>query len=72
MVEDPESGHPVRLFNPRYQVWNDHFEWQESGLIIAGTTPIGRATVEALQLHRAHLVRARRVWIRFGCHPPDD
>ncbi len=72
VAEDPESGHVVRLFNPRYQLWNDHFEWQESGLRIAGRTAIGRATVNALQLDRAHLVRARRVWIRFGRHPPGD
>ncbi len=71
-ARDPETGRMVRLFNPRYQVWNDHFEWQESGLRIAGRTAIGRATAEALQLNRAHLVRARRVWSRFGCHPPGD
>ncbi len=72
VVQDPESGRVVRLFNPRYQVWTDHFEWQESGVRIAGKTDVGRATVAALQLNRAHLVRSRRVWIRFGCHPPED
>ena len=27
MVEDPETGEKVLIFNPRQQVWKEHFQW---------------------------------------------
>jgi len=71
-VEDPESHRTVPLFNPRLQGWREHFRWTESGLQVAGTTDVGRATVNALQLNRLMLVRARRLWVAAGWHPPRD
>ena len=47
---DPESGIRVALFNPRTQVWQEHFASIDDGLRIEGLTPIGRATVVALHL----------------------
>lgn len=72
VAEDPKSGRVVRLFNPRKDIWEEHFVWTELGIRIAGKTAVGRATVAALQLNRPHLVRARRVWVRVGWHPPED
>ena len=69
---DPESGDLVPLFNPRAERWTDHFIWIEAGLRIQGPTPTGRATVEALALNRALLVRARSYWISAGWHPPRE
>ncbi len=69
---DPETGARVPLFNPRRQRWSDHFAWQEDGLLIVGLTPTGRATVQALRLNRPLLVRARRLWISVGWHPPGE
>lgn len=66
---DPESGERTTLFNPYTQNWRDHFRWEEGGVMIAGRTPTGRATVERLQLNRAVLVRARKQWVRAGWHP---
>ena len=40
---DPESGALVRLFHPRQDQWDEHFE--RNGVIIVGRTTIGRATV---------------------------
>ncbi len=72
-VPDPASGEVVRLFNPRRQAWRDHFEWSGAGDRIRGLTPVGRATVAALDLNRACLVAARRVWIAAGgAHPPPE
>jgi hypothetical protein len=48
---DPQSGRRVRLFNPRSQNWWEHFCWSESGIEIIGKTPVGRATVVALNLN---------------------
>ncbi len=69
-VQDPRDGQLVRLFNPRLDVWEEHLEWIEDGLRIAGRTAIGRATVNALHLNRTPLVTARKGWVSVGWHPP--
>lgn len=67
---DPVTGREVPLFNPRQQEWWEHFTWSETGTDVVGQTPIGRATVIAVQLNDERLVRARRRWIAVGWHPP--
>ncbi len=69
---DPVTREVVRLFNPRRQVWNEHFRWSTEGDEIIGLTPMGRATVIALNLNRPVLVHARRAWVEVGWHPPKD
>jgi hypothetical protein len=67
---DPRTGQVVSLFNPRRRRWRSHFRWSEDGLLIIGTTPAGRATVEALKLNRPSLLLARQTWVQWGVHPP--
>lgn len=67
---DPASGEFVRLFNPRKDAWRDHFSWSNDQCLVVGLTPVGRATVEALQINRAGVVRLRRVLAAAGEHPP--
>jgi hypothetical protein len=67
---DPVTNEIVPLFNPRLQVWWEHFAWSEDGLYVIGQTPSGRATVIALKLNNDHLVPARKNWVRAGWHPP--
>src|SRR6266540_6684307 len=31
-AEDPETGKTVLLFNPRLQIWAEHFRWTQDGL----------------------------------------
>jgi hypothetical protein len=69
---DAVTGTLVRLFNPRLDRWPDHFAWADGGAIIVGTTPIGRATVAALQMNDRDIVAARRLWTAAGWHPPHD
>ncbi len=69
---DPVSGQIVRLFDPRRQVWGEHFAWTAAGDWMIGLTPTGRATVAALNLNRPALVRARQAWVMVGWHPPKD
>ncbi|MEM7538310.1 MAG: HNH endonuclease signature motif containing protein [Chloroflexota bacterium] len=71
MAKDMITGQTVRLFDPNQQLWEEHFEWNQNGLIIMGLTSIGRATVDAIKLNRPPLVRSRRLWIKFGLHPPN-
>jgi len=67
---EPLTGEVVPLFNPNSHAWRDHFSWSKDGLRIVGHTTIGRATVEALRLNNDWLVRARRIWVIAGLHPP--
>jgi len=69
---DPLDDEIVRLFDPRHQVWADHFMWTAEGDQIIGTTPTRRATVAALNLNRTPLVVARQAWVTVGWHPPRD
>jgi HNH endonuclease len=60
---DPESGQFVRLFDPRHQNWSDHFQF--SSAIIVGLTPVGRATVEFLQLNSPERLQERAELFRL-------
>jgi hypothetical protein len=66
---DPESEAMVRLFNPRHDLWEEHFQaGPESGEII-GLTAIGRATIARLQMNSEAQMSARRQWMRLGLFP---
>lgn len=69
-VIDPVSKNAVPLYNPRLQRWYDHFGWNDDFTLIIGTTPTGRATVEALKLNREYLINLRRVLYNLREHPP--
>ena len=69
---DAQTGQRVRVFHPRRDEWLQHFRWTANGELIEGLTPIGRATVLALELNRPLLVTARRAWVRVGWHPPAE
>lgn len=69
---DPRTGEEVRIFDPRRQLWGDHFDWSGEGDVIIGKTPTGRATIAVVRLNRAELVEARRGWVSAGWHPPKD
>lgn len=69
---DPDTQETVPLFNPRYQMWSEHFRWDADGIKIIGITSIGRATIAALDLNNEYLTRARRRWVLAGWHPPRD
>ncbi len=70
-VTDPLTGNIVFLFNPRQQIWSEHFAWSEEGTQVLGITETGRATVEALALNSELRVRSREIWVKAGYHPPD-
>jgi len=71
-ARDPLTEAWERLFDPRRQIWTEHFRWSESGAEIIGLTAIGRTTVQALHLTRPLLVNARLAWITAGWHPPPN
>jgi hypothetical protein len=67
---DPQTEQVMPLFNPRTQIWHDHFQWSEEGVHIVGLTPTGRATIVRLQMNREPVLRSRRLWVEAGWHPP--
>ena len=69
---DPVSGELVRFFDPRHQIWAEHFRWNDEGDRIVGLTPTGQATIATLDLNRRLLVLARQSWVVVGWHPPKD
>ena len=69
---DPETGEMTTLFNPRQQIWGEHFAWSEDGLNIVGLTPTGRATIVRLQMNRPSLVNLRSALLAIKVHPPRD
>ncbi|NJL81961.1 MAG: HNH endonuclease [Chloroflexaceae bacterium] len=70
---DPQTKQIFPLFNPRKQVWSEHFEWSEDGIKIIGKTPIGRATVSALHLSNdPDALEVRSYWVMAGWHPPEN
>lgn len=48
-IASREGGELVPLFDPRTQVWSEHFE--DRGELIVGRTPIGRVTVRVLNMN---------------------
>lgn len=65
---DRATGELVPLFNPRTQLWDEHFEISE--LHIVGRTTVGRTTVEFLLLNSNQRIAERRELVRAGRFPP--
>jgi hypothetical protein len=59
-----ETGELIRLFHPRIDVWEEHFEFQ--GPLIIGRTAIGKATVELLQMNADERVEMREELLSSG------
>jgi hypothetical protein len=68
-IKDAETDTKVLFFNPRQQSWQEHFRWD--GVQIIGLTPVGRATISALDLNRAMMLSIRAEEELLGRHPPD-
>lgn len=63
---DPTNDCAVRLFHPREDQWNDHFQVTPESGEIMGRTAIGRATIGRLILNHPAQLAARRQWMRLG------
>ncbi len=58
---DPLDGSVVSLFDPRRNLWIEHFEWQ--GTELAGKTAIGGCTIRVLAINASDF-RAVREWLK--------
>jgi len=59
---DPDSGVMVALFNPRQDVWTDHFVLRHGHIV--GLTSTGRATTRLLNMNAARRVELRLEWLK--------
>jgi hypothetical protein len=66
---DPASKSIAVLYNPRIHNWEDHFAWGEDGISLIGTTPIGTATILALDINQPLQLSARLGWHQLGLLP---
>ena len=64
---DPETGQITPLFNPRQQLWDDHFRLE--GARIIPLSPVGRVTVFVLKLNDEIRVRARGALLQARRYP---
>jgi hypothetical protein len=55
----------VRFFNPRTDIWNEHFSIDVTGLLEA-ITDIGAATIKILDLNHPESIIERQEMIRLG------
>jgi hypothetical protein len=69
-VTDPDSGEKTQLFNPRRNRWRDHFRWDDYQIV--GLTPIGRASVAALDFNHPRRLLIRHAEELLELLPPDD
>ncbi|MCW5553724.1 MAG: HNH endonuclease [Verrucomicrobiae bacterium] len=64
---DPNTGDTTRLYHPRKDKWEEHFEWNEEWLI--GRTPIGRTTIDVLAINLSYRCELRLTLIEEGVFP---
>ncbi|MDE3091297.1 MAG: HNH endonuclease [Chloroflexota bacterium] len=64
---DPETGALVPFYNPRVDVWQDHFRLE--GALIQPLTPQARVTVRILRLNDSPRVEERERLIALELYP---
>lgn len=66
---DPATRNTVRLFHPRRDTWEEHFDFDVETGVMEGRTAVGRASAARLQMNSLAQRAARRLWIRLGLFP---
>jgi len=66
---DELTNRPIRLFDPRVDLWDVHFRLARETGKLEGLTGIGRASIVRLQMNGAQQTTARLRWIRAGLFP---
>lgn len=63
---DELTQREIRLFDPRRDIWREHFSIMEETGEIEGLTETGRATVARLRINSKAQVEARKQWLKLG------
>lgn len=65
---DGTGNDVVRLFRPREDEWDDHFQWD--GPLLTAKTPIARVTIHVLAVNLSYRVALRQALRDEGVFPP--
>lgn len=65
---DPLTREATRLYDPRRQIWDEHFSLNPDATI-SGRTPEGRVTVRVLRMNGRKRVQQRLEGIAIGDYP---
>ncbi len=60
----------TRLFHPRRDIWTEHFRW--NGAVLLGLSPVGRVTIDVLNINLAERIEHRRLLHEMGLLTLDD
>jgi hypothetical protein len=66
---DVRTRTETEFYNPRKDIWREHFVWNADYTEIVGLTAKGRVTVKAMKLNRQAVVNLRRILAMVGEHP---
>jgi hypothetical protein len=61
---DSETRELARLFDPRTDLWSEHFAWNRVELV--GLSAIGRVTVRILNMNALERLRTRKLLLAGG------
>lgn len=61
---DNLTGYLTAFFNPRIQIWTEHFQMQDAEII--GLTPEARVVVKILQFNSEDRIEQRQILIDLG------
>lgn len=64
-----ENTSDIRLFNPREDIWKEHFRFNIETLEIKGLTQIGIGTINRLKINSSKQIESRGIWVEFGAYP---
>lgn len=64
---DPETSELTRLFHPRDDRWDEHFQWD--GAWMQALSAIGRTTIDVLRINLPERVELRRLLIELRVFP---
>ena len=67
---DPVTKELTRLFNPRRDLWREHFHW--NGAVLQGLTAIGRTTIDVLAINDPARILIRRLSREVGLFNIDE
>ena len=65
---DPSTGDATKLYNPRLQRWDAHFQIKVDATL-DGISPEGRATIIVMRINETSRVKQRRMSMSLGEYP---
>ena len=66
---DTETQMAAQLFQPRQDIWENHFQVNLENAEIIGVSAIGRATIQRLQMNLPRQIRGRLRWMQAALFP---